>query len=355
MSMKIDAVLSSALQDHEAGWSMGSFGALAEFHQDDGETTLVDAPDALTRATARGAIRIDREALSECHPVAYEQLSKKRERWGQGLALCLPEDDASMAQRSAVTSLGPDNDAIREEDRGAQLFDMGLGLKQCDFLIRTRDEVLIDTLNANAGRSIFEHGNPSMGAILKTHPHRIALTPLGRVEVFQKIGGPDTGGVSPPGPHTHVLPKLMAAGKTHAANITVPHGLIPCAYLHPGNPLTDGLGHSRPYNAALADGFAEHYNAYAPNELRDIKKSVAEAVAAGQDAAGLETPGTRHGRITVRVTLRQLTQKAALQNDEALLSSIERWQRKFDSSAAPVDEEPDEQAEHGRQHAISQE
>ena len=68
-----------------------------------------------------------------------------------------------MAQREVVTHLGPDNNAIREEDRGAQLFDMGLGLKQCDFLIRTRDDALIEALIAERGRSIFEPGNPAMG------------------------------------------------------------------------------------------------------------------------------------------------------------------------------------------------
>ena len=350
MSMKIDAVLASALRDHETGWSMGSFGALAEFHQDEGETTLVDRPESLTRATARGAIRIDLQALNRCRPVAYEQLSKNRERWGQGLALCLPGGAAAMAQREVVTHLGPDNNAIRKEDCGAELFDMGLGLKQCDFLIRTRDDALIETLNANADRSIFEPGNPAMGAILKSHPHRVALTPLGRVEVFQKIGGPDTGGVSPQGPHTHVLPKLMAAGKTHAANITVPSGLIPCAYMHPGNPLVDGLGRPRPYREDLADGFAELYDAFAPEDLRQTKKTVAEAVAAGHDVEVHDAPATRPGRITLRVTLRQLSQRSAVSGDDVLSRSIELWRRKFDSPGSPVDDEPDEQAEHNRQH-----
>ncbi|MBI1385169.1 MAG: hypothetical protein GC150_09685 [Rhizobiales bacterium] len=348
MNARLDHVLASALQDAGTGWSMGSFGALAEFHQDVGENLLVDRSDALARATARGGIRLDEQAVAQCRAIAYEQLSKNRERWGQGLALCLPEADAVMAGRKVVTPLGPDEDAIRDEDRGAPAFDMGLGLKQCDFLVRTRDAALIEVLEENAGRSVFETGNPTMGAILKAHPHRIAVTPLGRVEVYQMIGGPETGGASPPGPHTHVLPKLMAAGKTHAGNITVPFGLVPCGYMHPGNPLLDGLGNPQPYDAELALRFSNLVEAFAPEELRTIKHEVVAAVAAAQAPASYEEPASRAGRITLRVTLRQLAQAAAAGGDSLGLATINAWREHFDSPGAPIDEESDEQVDHKR-------
>ncbi|MCW5712669.1 hypothetical protein [Shinella sp.] len=54
-------------------------------------------------------------------------------------------------------------------------------------------------LRANAGRSLFDPGNPASDAMRRAYPHRVALTRIGRIEVFQKIGGPDTGGVSPDG------------------------------------------------------------------------------------------------------------------------------------------------------------
>lgn len=56
-------------------------------------------------------------------------------------------------------------------------------------------------LRANAGRSRFDPGNPASDAMRRAYPHRVALTRIGRIEVFQEIGGPDTGGVSPAGPH----------------------------------------------------------------------------------------------------------------------------------------------------------
>lgn len=117
-----------------------------------------------------------------------------------------------------LTELGPDDNAIRGIYRMGILFDMGLSLPQCDFCIRTTDPKLLAELRANAGRSLFEPDNPVMHTIFQTHPHRVALTNIGRVEVYQKIGGPDTGGVLPAGPHTHVLPKLLKTGRTHSAN-----------------------------------------------------------------------------------------------------------------------------------------
>ena len=45
------SVIEAALRDAGAGWSLGSFGAVAEFHQDPGEPAQVEAP--LARAELR--------------------------------------------------------------------------------------------------------------------------------------------------------------------------------------------------------------------------------------------------------------------------------------------------------------
>ncbi|XUX13347.1 hypothetical protein SLT36_30545 (plasmid) [Aminobacter sp. BA135] len=190
----LEQLLRHHLTDWRSGWSMGTFGAIAEFHQDDGEVAVIDDTHLLTRATRRGGIRVDRGTLSELVPVAYETLSPKRHRWSQAVALCLPEVKARRGSRSVLSEIGPDDHAIRGIDRTGILFDMGLSLPQCDFCIRTSEPKLLAVLRANLGRSLFEHGNEAMPAILAVHPHRIALTNIGRVEVYQKIGGPDTGG-----------------------------------------------------------------------------------------------------------------------------------------------------------------
>jgi len=245
--LALEQVLERQLADWQAGWNIGSFGAIAEFHQDQGEPAPVAGP--LVRATARGALRIER--TEDVVPIAWEALSKDPARWQQGIALCLPDAEAMRPARQVLTELGPDRDAIRPEDRGAIVFDMGLGQRNLDFCVRTADPGLIAVLRAQMGRALTEPGNPAMGAILAAHPHRVALSALGRCEVYQKIGGPDTGGKSPPGPHTHVLPKLMVAGRTHSANVPIPEGLMPAMSLHPGSPVMTALGEDR----AAVDSF----------------------------------------------------------------------------------------------------
>jgi hypothetical protein len=44
MSFQLRDVVRGLLANPETGWSMGSFGAIAEFHQDAGEMPLVDHP-----------------------------------------------------------------------------------------------------------------------------------------------------------------------------------------------------------------------------------------------------------------------------------------------------------------------
>lgn len=295
------AVLAEALADEEAGWSMSSFGVIAEFHHVRGDPPPTVGGDALEIVTGRGGLRLD--ALGR--PLAWEALSPKPHRWMQAMALLLPEAEAVMNRRAVLTELGPDAGALRARDRGAVLFDMGLAQLQVDFCIRTSDPGLLDTLHAAAGRSLLEPGNPAMPAILAAHPHRVALTRLGRFEVFQKIGGPDTGGTSPEGPHTHVLPKLMRAGRTHSANAPIPDGWVPCATLHPGNPVIDRMGRDRPYDAGLADRFGRLMDAWGQPEQRRARDDAATALAAGVLAEAFPEPETRAGRAGLRCAVRR--------------------------------------------------
>lgn len=326
------AILSQHLADPGTGWSMGSFGAIAEFHQDPGEPAEAGP---LVRRTGRGAIRL--ELAEGTVPVAYETPVRNPLGWSQGLALCLPPAAAARARRAVLTELGPDAEALDPAGRAAILFDMGLAQPQVDFCIRTADPALLAVLRAEAGRSLLDPGNPAMGAILRAHPHRVALTTLGRVEVYQKIGGPDTGGVSPPGPHTHVLPKLLRAGRTHSANLPIPDGLVPCAFLHPANPLATPMGAPRPFDAAAHAAFQGLVAAWAPLEHRRIKAAVEAALALGEGPERL-APATRAGRKALRVALRQARQT---RGEDRLLA---RWLALHD---APGAREADEIAEAG--------
>lgn len=57
--LDLENVLEGGLQQAEAGWNMGSFGAIAEFHHVGDETPPVrTAP--LMQVTKRGGVRIER-------------------------------------------------------------------------------------------------------------------------------------------------------------------------------------------------------------------------------------------------------------------------------------------------------
>lgn len=338
-------VLRSHLADWRSGWSMGAFGAIAEFHQDEGEIAVVNEPAELMRATRRGAIRINRKLAGELVPVAYETLSPKRHRWSQAVALCLPEEAARRPAHNVLTELGPDDGAIRGIDRTGILFDMGLSLPQCDFCIRTSDPKLLTVLRANLGLSVFDHANAAMSVILKAHPHRVALTNVGRVEVYQKIGGPDTGGVSPPGPHTHVLPKLLTSGRTHSANTPIPDSLMPMAYLHPGNPVVGPMGEEKSFDPQLFEGFQQLLRAYGPAAVVAAKDAILASLLAGSPPEDAPVAGGRFERSAMRLALRQQKVLSELAGDTDRIAYLQSWMLRLDPQSQS-DTEDDEAPGH---------
>lgn len=237
--LEVEAVLARHLGDPTSSFSVGSLGAIAEFHRDPDEPLVLDDRPRLCVATQRGALAIG--DCADAVPLAYQIPGPDGERRRQGVDFCLPADRAHGARRRVLTELGTDINAVRAADREAILFDMGLGAANVDFCIRTDDPGLLQTLRAALGRSVLDPANPVMAAILDADPHRIAISALARAEVYQPIGRT----VTPEGPHTHVLPELLKTGRTHAAGIPIPHGLLPCLSLYPADPPRAGRGHER--------------------------------------------------------------------------------------------------------------
>jgi hypothetical protein len=310
-------------------WSLGTFGAIAEFSRDHDEPVRLNlTPDAVSAVTPRGGIAL--KAHAAIRPFASEGITKTG--WNQRVALCLPQDDCAMNQRVALTEIGPDHQAPREEDREAILFDLGLGALQADFCVRIGDRSLALRLREHTGRAVFEPGNPAMGVILAANPHRIFISRLGRIEVYQPI--PPPSGKSPEGPHTHVLPRLLQSRRTHPATEPVPQGWIPCAHLYPQHPARDGLGEARPFDATHHHAFQRMMAACGDPAALATKRRVVDAVLAGEPPTVVA--GDRHGRISVRIALRQMKSQG---HASAALSA---WLASFDS-AAP-DEADDEAA-----------
>ncbi|GJD58431.1 DUF6925 family protein [Methylobacterium dankookense] len=262
----VAALLREALADSGTAWSLGSFGAIAEFMRDPDEAVSTLPDDRMGLATARGAI-----ALTVCpalRPVAYE--TSVASGWNHAVALCLPDTACAMSRRGVVTELGPDRDAAREQDRDAILFDLGLGLLAVDACVRTRDAQAIACLRSGVGQPLFDHANPIGRHLVAMSPHRVFLARVGRIEVYAPIPGPD--GTSPEGPHTHVLPKLLRSGRTHAATTPIPAGWVPCAGLHPAHPYKDMMGQRIAFDTTRYGAFQALLDRWGDPDLLAVKR-----------------------------------------------------------------------------------
>jgi len=109
----VTALVQEMLAEVGAGWNIGTFGALAEFHH-----VAQDPPPLITltrtggdAVTARGAIRI--ALATDVLPVAYEGLAKDPQAWTHARSFCLREESAGMGRHSVLTELGADHDARR--------------------------------------------------------------------------------------------------------------------------------------------------------------------------------------------------------------------------------------------------
>lgn len=292
----LERLVAEQLADAGARWAIGTFGAIAEFGRDAREPVRLTARSAVT---ARGAIRVS--VAAEVRIVAWER-PIEGERWTQGVALCLSQADSALSGRTAIAELGPDRDALHEDERGAPLFDLGLGAPHCEFCVRTRDPSLLRALRASAGRPALEPG--LLGALAATSPARVLVSRLGRIEVRTPI--PPPGGRTPDGPHTHLLPELLKHRRTHSANVPIAAGWVPCAELFPA-----------------AERFADLYARHAaPGCLRAKEETIA-AVRAGKVPRDNAAYG-RAERQARRVALRQLAQA------DGPSAALSAWRRAFD-------------------------
>ena len=170
------------LADTEVGWSVGTFGAIAEFTRDWNEPSdMHRAHDGISVVTGRGGLRIVPQPRLRL--IASE--SPTTESWSHRVALCLPLAFCAMSRRTSLTEVGLDRDALRIQDRDGVLFDLGLGTLQIDACICVGDADVVAALRACTGKSLFAHENDAMRVILMSNPHRVFVSPIGRAEVFQ--------------------------------------------------------------------------------------------------------------------------------------------------------------------------
>ena len=283
--------------DPANGWSIGSFGALGEFVREADEVAEVErTADGLTIATARGALCLRRTRLLG---LAWESLSSDGCGWGHQLALCV---EHSLVATYLIAPLGFDHEAARSEDRGAWLFDLGVTSGCVRMCIRTRDAGLAALLDAAAGEALLDRTDLLM-AILRSQPHRVLLSPAGRIEVYQPIPGPH--GTSPAGPHTHLLPKLIARCWLHSVNDPIPAGWQAALSMHPPAPWRETDG-KRQFASATVVSFAPLLRRYESVADAAIGRSVRTAILAGNGPHLHDWPADRRSRAKARIVLRHL-------------------------------------------------
>lgn len=316
------------IKDAGNSWSIGTFGAIGEFHRTKDEPfKRYDTDVSLGLVTDKGGIRV--EANIDLDIVPFDNLNSDGESWNQSVIFCAQFEPKAP---NVITSLGEDHNAIRNQDRSSRLFDVGVGLGLVQMCVRTSDANLIAELDKATGQSLF---GPSASAIMKAfyaaQPHRILLSPVGRVEVYQDIPQPD--GNAPEGPHTHLLPKLLAKKRTHSANSPIPDGLQPVLNLHPRSPWRDGFGKRTKFNVQADDAFEAILVRYALPDDRDVRLRVERAIALGLAPTEFDWPQTRRARTEARVTLRRM----AARRPEL---DITAWRSEYDRAPVETDEEP---------------
>ncbi len=312
------------LADPQAGWSIGTFGAIAEFMRDVDEITeLAASPLTVAASTARGAIRI--VANSQLRPVAFERPVGAGTHWAQSVALCLPEPASAMDRRTVITELGPDTEAVRAQDRGDLLFDLGLGAQHIDACVRTHDPQIIARLRAAAGSTLLDRATGVATALVSLHPHRVFISRAGRIEVFTPIPPPH--GTSPEGPHTHLLPALLASRRSYPHTDPIPPGWLPAAYVVPAHPTRDLLGRQIPFDRARYNRFQELLRRYGDSTVVAAKSDIIRAVLAGDPPPPDLSALLQTTRRAATLALRQLPY---LSPDPA---PLQRWAEALDSQA----------------------
>lgn len=302
-------------------WSMGSFGAIAEFTWDDNEKVESIQDAATGRITERGAMVITPHA--QLKPIAYETLRKDPQSWGQAVAFCLPETLAQRETLDKLTELGPDSGSLKAESKDHILFDIGLNLKFIDVCIRTNDADLIQRLRQACGKSLFETGNTIMQDIIQASPTRVFITNISRAEVYQEIGLVK----APEGPHTHVLPKLLSAGRAFSANTPIPKGYLPMLTLHAANPCRDKKGNNKDFEFSDHQSFQIMMSDWADDDYIQQKNRTWKALTEGSQPEGFDSGENRHLRTATRISIRQYHHLHA--EKDALIA---QWREAFDKA-----------------------
>jgi hypothetical protein len=215
--------------DPATSFAIGVQGAVAEFTRAPGDRAIVkgDAGRLLVRSKL-GALRLDLGPWARVFRFGPEAGSPDE------VVLAIDRARLTTPDAGALSELGPDWDAVRKPERSALLFDLGLDRPTIRFCVRTDDPELVAGLRGCVGQPWLEAAPALIPLLLERHPHRVVVSPLGRIEVTQPIGLRNGEPGTPVGPHTHLLPELLRTGRDLAPGRDLPPGYAPVASIFPG-------------------------------------------------------------------------------------------------------------------------
>ena len=327
---KIIKFLNSQADRATCVWTVATFGAIAEYHiTPEAPVTVLRQDNALTLTSDQGGMRVT------YHPrmrlVAYEGLSKVPTLWSQGVSLCLPKDQAKMTGNAVITERGPDTHAIRSDGQGMRMFDLGIGAPHMDACVRTENTDLIDLFHKFRGTPLFDDGcHELVAALVERSPTRVFSSALARIEVHTPI--PTSDSETPHGAHTHVLPDLLAHGRTHAATIPIPDGWLPGLNLFPPNPARSTDGNAKDFDLPTHDAFQAIMADFADPDVIAMKDRVRTAVLEGRGPETVDNPASRPLRTALRVALRQI------RFTDGTSDNLDAWLAAFEPNGIALDE-----------------
>jgi hypothetical protein len=216
----------TVLSDGTGGWSLGVQGAVADF--------IFAGDPPRTRRTGRtvetiipqGGLRLT--ITDETR--AFAMTGTPPSRAVVTLFLAVPRRSLPQPTTRLTITAG-DEGALRSQDRGGWLIDLGVGHACMRFCLRTSESDLFARLQAVEGSTWRDALDRVGAAIVERSPARVVTTPLGRAEVYSPI--PPPGGASPAGPHTHLLPAELELGRELPPGVTLPADFAVAASFYP--------------------------------------------------------------------------------------------------------------------------
>ena len=209
-------------------WVLGVVGAVGEVPCRSG------APARITRRDKAIEAVFDSAALRLQTDAGIRALSIRRPAIADApdlIVLARHRSTLRLPVAETVQDLGADDRAIDPSDRHDRLFDLGLGRPAARFCVRTGQPHLIDLLRGQVGRR-WQAALSAIGpTLIAESPVRVIGTGLGKAEIRGRI--PPADGISPDGPHTHLLPDHLAAERDMPIGLDLPGAYAPGAVFYP--------------------------------------------------------------------------------------------------------------------------